>query len=111
MNDSSHLRATMSDFQPSYGEYCVQENTGYLLKLLQKSQETIIKERGKKEQGLENKHVQSVLPCPTGSHTPTLSYIPPPFLNAPLQKTENQSALLDLRALGKFTDTDANVII
>lgn len=62
------------------------ETTGYLLKLLQKSQEIIIKKRrgGKKEQGLENKHVESVLSFPTGLHTPTLSYIPPPFLNAPL---------------------------
>lgn len=40
-------------------------------------------ERGKKEQGLENKYVESVLPFPTGLHTPTPSYIPPPFLNAP----------------------------
>lgn len=41
-------------------------------------------ERKKKEQGLENKHVQSILPFHTGLHTPTLSQIPPPFLNAPL---------------------------
>lgn len=41
-------------------------------------------ESEKKEQGLANKHVESILPFPTALHTPTLSYIPPPFLNAPL---------------------------
>lgn len=89
----------------------MKETTGYLLKLLQKSQQIIIEKGGwGEEQGLENKHVESVLPFPTALHTPTLSYIPPPFLNAPLM-TENKSILLDVGVLGKFTDTDASVII
>lgn len=79
------------------------ETTGYLLKLLQKSQQIIIKKRGeKKEQGLENKHVESVLPSPTALHTPTLSYIPPPFRNAPLMTNRELEHYSLCRSIGSI---------